>query len=101
VPDETPPVDGPPPAELLESVHEFPGTYVIKAIGPAGVDFVARVVAAAESEATVPSDVSHHARESGGGRHVAVTLEVQVQSAQQVQALYAAIRRVEGLTMLL
>jgi putative lipoic acid-binding regulatory protein len=93
-------MDNRPSVELLESVHSFPGTYRIKAIGVAAEDFAGRVVAAASSELATPGELDHTVRATPGGRHVAVTLELTVQTAEQVRAVYAAIQQVEGLTIL-
>ncbi len=87
--------------DLLESVHSFPGPYQIKAIGAADNDFVERVLAAVISEIANPDHAEHKVRSTPGGRHVAVTFELQVQTAQQVRDIYAAIRLVEGLAFLL
>jgi putative lipoic acid-binding regulatory protein len=88
------------PIELLESNHLFPGTFQIKAIGQAEDDFEGRVVAAVQEELAVPGDVDHSVRTTRGGRHIALTLDVNVQSAQQVLAIYARIREVRGLMVL-
>ncbi len=89
-----------PSEELLESVHQFPGTYQIKAIGSADGDFAGRVVAAASSELATPGELDHSLRVTRNGRHIAVTLDVTVQTAAQVRAIYARIREVEGLALL-
>lgn len=89
-----------PSEELLESVHQFPGTYQIKAIGASANDFPSRVVAAASSELATPSEVDHSIRSTPDGRHVAVTMELTVQTPEQVRAIYARIRQVEGLALL-
>lgn len=94
-------MDNRPSLELLEATHQFPGTYRIKAIGSAGGDFVERVVAAASGELAGPEVLTYSVRQSGGGRHAAVTLDMMVQTAEQVRAIYAAIGAVEGLIMLL
>ncbi len=39
-------------------------------------------------------------RTTPAGRHLALTLDISVQSAEQVRAIYAEIREVEGLTLL-
>ena len=94
-------MDDPGPSiELLESTHAFPGNYRIKAIGSTADDFTAAVIAAAESELAAASDLDASIRETAGGRHVAVTLDLAVQSAGQVQAVYARIREVPGLIFL-
>lgn len=90
-----------PPEELLESTHQFPGTYRIKAIGSTDNDFAGRVVAAAASELAAPGEVDHSIRVTRGGRHMAVTLDLTVQSPAQVLAVYARLRQLEGLALLL
>lgn len=89
-----------PNEELLAEHHEFPGVYRIKAIGSTDRDFVGRVVEAATSELAGPSEVDYSVRQTSGGRHVSVNLDLTVQTPAQVRAIYARIREVEGLTML-
>jgi putative lipoic acid-binding regulatory protein len=89
-----------PSVELLESTHPFPGSYTIKAIGMAGDDFEQRVVSAVTSHLASASDLDYTVRATKGGRHVALTLEIQVQNAEQVRSIYAEIRDVPGLTLL-
>ncbi len=89
------------PIELLESNHTFPGTFQIKAIGASADDFESRVVAAVQDELPTPSELDYSVRTTQGGRHVSVTLEMTVQSPQQVMAIYARLREVPGLMVLL
>lgn len=89
------------PIELLESNHPFPGTFQIKAIGQAANDFEGRILAAVHEQLPAASDLDHTVRATPGGRHVALTLDVTVQSAEQVLALYARLREVDGLKLLL
>jgi hypothetical protein len=91
--------DGP-SISLLESTHQFPCAYVFKAIGRADDGFVGRVVAAVRTELAQDQDPPYTFREAKGGRHVAVSLEPTVQTAQQVLAIYRRIRGVVGLVML-
>ncbi len=90
-----------PSVELLESAHEFPGVYQIKAIGSATNDFERRVVEAVTAELVTAADLNYTARTTPGGRHVSLTLDVRVQSAEQVRTMYARLHAVEGMTMLL
>ncbi len=46
------------------------------------------------------SDLDYSVRPTPGGRHLAVTLEITVQTAEQVRAIYADILQVKGLTLL-
>jgi putative lipoic acid-binding regulatory protein len=87
--------------ELLESHHEFPGVYRIKVIGVTDNDFENRVVQAVIAALPSPSDLDYSARTTPSGRHVSLTLEVNVQTADEVLRIYERIRPVEGLTMLL
>jgi len=87
--------------ELLEKNHAFPGPYIFKAIGRVEGGFVARIVAAVRDELAESVDPPFRVRETPGGRHVAVTLEPRVQTAQQVLRVYRRIRETTGLVMLL
>jgi putative lipoic acid-binding regulatory protein len=81
-----------PSIELLESTHQFPGTYMFKVIGRAENGFVARVVAAVRAVLASDDDPPYRVRSAVGGRHVAVTLEPFVQTAGQVIAVYRRLR---------
>lgn len=94
-------MDPRPSEELLESHHTFPGPYRIKAIGSTESGFPARIVAAAVRELGSTEGIETSVREAKGGRHVSVTLDFTAQSAEQVREIYASIREVEGLTLLL
>ena len=93
-------VDHRPSVDLLESTHLFPGVYQIKAIGSAEDDFEARVVEAVVAVVAAPSELDYSVRSTPGGRHIALTLDITVQAAEQVRAIYARIREVKGLTLL-
>lgn len=90
-----------PSVALLESTHTFPGPYMFKAIGKGEDGFVARVVAAVRDELEFAADPPYKFRQATGGRHVAVTLTPTVQTGRQVLAVYARIRRVAGLVLLM
>ena len=89
-----------PAIALLESTHSFPGPYLFKVIGRAERGFVARTVAAVRDELAAEVDPPYRLRESAGGRHIAVSLQPTVQTAQQVLAIYRRLRLVVGLVML-
>jgi len=90
-----------PPIELLESRHTFPGPYTIKVIGKAGDNFLARIIAAVRDELRLDVDPPMELKTTKGGRHVSITLEPQVQTPQQVLALYSRLSQTTGLVMLL
>lgn len=94
-------MDNRPSIEALESVHTFPGTYHIKVIGDASDDLVGRVVAVVHAELPAHSDLEYNVRESSGGRHVALTLLISVQTAEQVREIYARVSEVAGVSMVL
>jgi putative lipoic acid-binding regulatory protein len=97
---ERPSVEHLPAVELLESTHDFPGPYTFKVIGRVENGFIARVVAAVRDELHGQADPPFSVRQTAGGKHVAVTLEPIVQTAEQVLALYRRLRRTVGLVML-
>lgn len=90
-----------PPIELLESTHRFPCPYMFKAIGKVENGFAARLVAAVREELAAEVDPPFRLREAVGGRHVAVSVEPVVQTAQQVLAIYQRISKIAGLVFLL
>jgi uncharacterized protein len=89
-----------PPLELLENAHTFPGPYTFKVIGKAERGFLARTVAAVREELSQEIDPPYRIRESAGGRHIAVTLEPHIETAQQVLDVYRRLSLTVGLVML-
>ncbi len=90
-----------PSIELLESGHTFPGRFTIKAIGSTADDFVERVLAQVLAVLPAEGAVVHSLRPTPAGRHVSVSLDLGVDSAEQVRAVYTRLHKVEGLVMLL
>lgn len=89
-----------PPRDLLEDLHEFPGRYMFKVIGRVEQGFVARTVAVVREVLCLEIDPPFSIRESAHGRHVAVTLEPEVESAQQVLEIYQRLHALDGLVYL-
>jgi putative lipoic acid-binding regulatory protein len=89
-----------PAIELLESTHRFPGPYLFKVIGRSDQGFVARTVAAVRDAVAAEFDPPFSVRETAGGKHVAVTLEVPVQRAEEVIAVYRRVQKLAGLVFL-
>jgi len=87
--------------ELLTATHTFPGKFVFKAIGLMDHDFTARVVALVRAELRQAFDAPYQTRETSSGRHIAVTIEPWVESADQVLAIYGKLKDESGLVMLL
>src|SRR3982751_4422187 len=90
-------MDHRPSLELLESTHFFPGVYQIKAIGSTDGEIARRLVVAGVSVLAPPSALDLSVRTTPGGRHVAVTLDITVQNAEQVRRIYARIHELKGL----
>ena len=89
-----------PTRELLEATHQFPCTYMFKAIGKSEDGFAARVVAAVREELDACMDPPYKVLPTASGRHVSVTLEPTVTSVEQVLAVYERIRSMRGLVVL-
>ena len=88
----------PHPEELLE----FPCDYLFKAFGgndPDGV-FQRAVRAAVDAVTPVSMDAVKLSR-SAGGTYLCVTVMVRLHNFQQLEAVYNALRRVQGLRYLL
>jgi len=85
-----------------EELFEFPCDHLFKAFGasePEGA-FQQAVKAAVETVTPVSLDAVKLSR-SAGGTYVCVTVMVRLHNFQQLEAIYAALRRVEGLKYLL
>jgi uncharacterized protein len=93
------PQAAPDPLEMLRQTHAFPGPYSLKAIGKANHDFRQRVLDAVKAELGV--EPPHEVRETPGGRHVSVSLDLSVESAEQVLALQHRLKKLDGLVLLL
>ncbi len=86
---------------LLEATHEFPCPYMIKVIGRTDDGFLSRLVSTVRSVLALEQDPPFRTRQTPNGRHLAVTFEPIVESADQVLVVYEAIRQVDGLVMIL
>ena len=94
-------MDEPRSLDLLKRTHSFPCVYVFKVIGSVDSGFAARAVAAVRDELALAVDPPFKTRTTVNGRHVAVTLEPSLLSAEQVIAVYRRLRTLTGLVMLL
>ncbi|WP_158542537.1 DUF493 domain-containing protein [Lujinxingia litoralis] len=87
--------------DRLNAMHEFPGDFIFKVIGENEPTFVSRVVQAAVNAIGESGGVDVDTRESGKGRHVAVTLSARVQSPQMVLEVYGLLKAVQGVRFML
>lgn len=86
---------------LLQEHHQFPCEYMFKVIGFEHDEFAAEVRRAAEVVLGPLLEKGQvRSRPSSGGKYLAVTLEVPVDSAQQVLAIYAGLKKIEGVAVL-
>jgi putative lipoic acid-binding regulatory protein len=90
-----------PSLEVLKATHDFPTLYTFKAIGKADEAFHTRVLVGVKEVLGFDEDPTHLVRESQGGRHVAITIEVRLATPEEIQAVYRRILEVDGLTLLL
>jgi hypothetical protein len=90
-----------PPLELLQTTHQFPCRYVFKVIGRAEMDFDQRVVHAVREVLEMSGSPETSTRRTANGRHVAVTVELELPHAEVVLQVYARLQRLEGLELLL
>jgi putative lipoic acid-binding regulatory protein len=85
--------------ELLNATHDFPCQFTIKVIGIAENDFVERVLWTVRQTLADLETVPFQTRSTPNGRHVSVTLEPRLESAEQVLLAYAEIQLIEGVVM--
>lgn len=88
--------------DSLQELLEFPCHFEFKAFGPSGEDsrFVDQVFAAV-STVVQASRQAMRVRLSSGGKYQCVSVLVTLQSRCQLEAVYAALRDIEGLKYLL
>lgn len=90
-----------PDEELLESIHTFPCKFRFKVIGANDDHFVGRVLTAIRIELEEGTEPAFSTRTTTGGRHISVTVEPVMNSASHVISVYAQLRELEGLVMLM
>ena len=87
--------------ERLEDVHSFPGVFTFKVIGENTSDFVSAVVDVVADTLGEDVDPDVATRESSGGKHVSVTLDVEVGDADAVIDVYEAFGELEQVRFVL
>jgi len=90
-----------PSLELLKATHSFPGAYTFKVIGEHQNSFPERVIEAALQAVGPECNPRHTVRETDSGKHIAVTLEVQAESADKVIRIYEKLVTVKGAILVL
>lgn len=87
--------------ELLNATHEFPCDFTIKVIGQSDDDFVARVVETVQDAATTEERIPYQTKVTPNGKHVSVTMEPHLVSAEEVLFVYDQVKSVRGVVMTL
>jgi uncharacterized protein len=90
-----------PPLELLEANHMFPGRYVFKIIGVVTEDFETRIIEVLREELGLKEAPQYSTRKTSGDKHIAITTEVEVQSAAMVHVIYERLIKEKGVVVLL
>ena len=85
----------------LNDVHAFPGEYVFKVIGTNSPEFVTRSVQATVNVLGSSANPDVSTRSSSGGKHLSVTLTVDVDQAEDVLDVYALLQEMEGVRFML
>jgi putative lipoic acid-binding regulatory protein len=89
-----------PSREALLAVHRFPGEFVIKAFGRCDGEFEAAAVAAATAELGADR-VGVRVRTTPSGTRQCVTLTLQAQSVEDVEAVYRRLYDLPDLFLIL
>jgi putative lipoic acid-binding regulatory protein len=90
-----------PAIELLEATHTFPCPYTFKVIGLTDDNFVGRVLQAVRSQLPADAEPSFSTRQTAGRKHVSVTIEPTLDSADHVLAIYSELSELQGLVLML
>lgn len=90
-----------PSIQLLEERHNFPGPYIFKVIGGVEDGFVGRAVVAVREALGADSDPKFELRQTRSGRHVSITLEPEVESAEQVLEVYQSLSGLDGVVLVM
>lgn len=87
--------------ELLLATHNFPGPYMFKVIGKDVAGFQARVMLAMREALKIDQDPPFRTQSTSSGRHVSITLEPHVFSAEEVITVYKFLKQTEGVMMVM
>ena len=83
-----------------EDLMDFPCRFQFKAVGVAGEVFSRDIVAAIDNHVSVSADAIL-CRPSGKGKYLSVSVSVTLHHYQQLTCIYADMRKVAGLKLLL
>ena len=91
--------------ELLNATHDFPCSFTFKVIGSSSDGFVHRVLSTVirivgDGNQGLESP-PHEVKQTPQGRHMSITVEPHVNTAEQVLLVYEELRSLDGVVMLL
>lgn len=87
--------------DRIEALLEFPADFPIKVIGPLADDFVETISAVVTTYVPAFDVASITRNESRSGRFVSLTIDVQVDSREQLQSLYMTLANHEMVKLVL
>ena len=86
--------------ELLNATHNFPCAFFLKVIGTVSDDFIDRVLSAVKDDDDLADrQIPLTTRSTPNGKHISITMEPTLHSAEQALAIYDRIKMVEGVVM--
>lgn len=89
-----------PDLELLKEMHEFPEMFTFKAIGDHHAEFAADILNHVVAAIGPSRELVHSVRLSAQGNHAAVTVQVLLNTADEVHGVYEELLKVRGLRAL-
>lgn len=90
-----------PPLDLLKANHSFPGPYTFKVIAESKEGLVSALIAELKTTLDWKFDPKHSVRNTAGGRHTAITLELVMRTADEVHTVYKILGKIEGVILIL
>ncbi|NVJ51753.1 MAG: DUF493 family protein [Gammaproteobacteria bacterium] len=88
-----------PPDNINPHLWDFPCTIAFKAMAVNRVDIDIDIVTKVQE--VVPGDYSPNIKPSAKGNYVSISIHVHLETAQQVEALYRAVRAIPDVKMCL
>ena len=87
--------------QLIEDTHDFPGPYMLKVIGRTDGTFEADVLAVTRDVLKLAGEPTHSKKNTPNGKHISLTLDVVVESVEQLEQLFTRIKEVDDVVMMI
>lgn len=87
--------------DKLNDVHDFPGPYRFKIIGPNNDDFASRVIQSVLNASGPNANPQVETRESSKGAHISLTVTITASSAEHVLDVYDVLQTLEDVRFIL